>query len=257
MKYNTIISILVALLMCSCFRVGDFKDADMRLHYDSQDRYSMGGAKLDKPVDDLTISWLGDSVVIEAYDGDRVEFYEVSCQPTDDNTTMYYWHKPNGSLLIQYAKSGEKFNNELQKTLHVKVPRRAALDEVEINETGAVILLREVWCNNLEVNTVSGQLVMEETKCSDMEVNCVSATIDAYWDKLPNSVEINTVSSASTFYVPENAGLSCELNGVHAELDSELPVIRHQKRYSVFGDGACEVEINGVSAKLALKARAK
>lgn len=253
MKYNAIISVLVALLMCGCFRFDNFKDADKHSDYEHQGEYTMGGAKLDKPVDDLNITWLGDSVIVEAYDGDFVEFYEECDWTTDENTTMYYWHKPDGTLNIQYAKSGVKFKDGFQKTLHVKVPRSVALDDVEINETGAVIILNDVRCDDLEVNTVGGSLVLEGGRCAGLEVNCVSTTIDACWNKLPNNVEINTVSSVSTFYVPEDAGLSCELNGVAAELNSELPISRKEKRYTVFGDGACEVEMNAVSGKLNIK----
>lgn len=227
--------------------LGDTKDASL---------YTMGGASFAGPeVEELNIDWLNDSVTIEVYDGTEVVFSETSNQTLNDTTTMYYYLK-EGTLNIKFGKPGTKMKGEQlpDKHLLVRVPRTLKLDNVEMNGLGQNFVMDGVRCETLEMNNVSNQITLNECEIDDIEVNCVSTDVEAIFSKMPNSIEMNNVSGSTVLYVPEDAGITLQWNGLLADFHSELPVASRGKK-KVIGNGACAIESNSVSGELDIKVK--
>ena len=136
--------------------------------YDKDGTYTMGGASLDPSlVKGLSIDWLNDTVSVVSYDGSTVEISEISADPLNDTTTMYYRLTPDGLLSVKFSKSGAALRSGSvpSKHLFVRVPRGHRLDEIEINGLGQYIGIDSVVCGDMELNSVSNYLMRGGGQC--------------------------------------------------------------------------------------------
>lgn len=219
--------------------------------------YVMGGSTFAvSDVSELNIDWVSGTVTIEAYDGTEVAISETSEDALTDSTTMHYYLESDGTLNIRFGIPGMKSQGENlpDKNLLVRVPRTLRLDEVEMNGLGQSIQMDSVRCSTLEMNSVSRQITLNECEIKDIEVNSVSTNVEATFSKMPEDIELNNVSGNTLLYVPEDAGITLEYNGLVSDFYSELPVARKGKN-KVIGNGACEIECNSVSGELAIKVK--
>ena len=229
-------------------RLGDAKNADL---------YTMGGATFEsKKVEKLEIDWYLDSVTIQAYDGNEVIISETSDSALTDSTTMHYYLDSKGTLKIVFGKPGVsmKGSEVPDKQLLVKVPRTLRLESVEVNGLGHNFRMDSVRCEDLEINSVWSQMYLNECEVENIEVNGVSANLSATFSRMPEEIELNNVSGETTLWVPEDAGITLELNGIAHDFHSTLPVATKGKK-RVIGNGACKIESNAVSGSLDIIAK--
>ena len=219
--------------------------------------YVMGGAMLAaSDVSELNIDWVSGTVTIEAYDGTEVAISETSEDALTDSTTMHYYLESDGTLNIRFGIPGMKTQGENlpDKNLLVRVPRTMRLDEVEMNGLGQSIQMDSVRCSTLEMNSVSRQISLNECEIKDIEVNSVSTNVQATFSKMPEDIELNNVSGNTLLYVPEDAGITLEYNGLISSFRSDLPVANKGKK-KVIGNGACAIECNSVSGEFDIKVK--
>lgn len=219
------------------------------------DKYLMGGASLNaKEVSGLEIDWLSDSVTIYAYDGNEVVFSEVSDEALVDSTTMHHHLDSDGTLKIVFGKPGVKMAGKEvpHKRLTVMVPRTLLLEKVELNGLGYNARIDSIRCETLEANYVSNRLTLNECETEEIEVNGVSTFVEATFSKMPEEMELNNVSGTTVLYVPEDAGISWEQNGIKNEFSTTLPVHRKGMK-RIIGDGSCKIECNSINGSLEIK----
>lgn len=228
--------------------LGKSKDAE---------HYVMGGATFAaSEVDDLSIDWLSDSVTIEVYDGEELVISETSDKTLNDTTTMYHYLNAKGTLNINYGKPGVRMKGEglPEKHLLVRVPRTMRLEDVEVNGLGHNLVMNGVRCESLEVNAVSNQITLNECEVDDIEINSVTANMEATFSKMPEEMELNNVSGETVLWVPEDAGITLEMEGMVSNFRSELPVVKKWNK-KVIGNGACKIECNCVNGELDIKVK--
>lgn len=234
------------------------EDGDVEIGKSSQSgQYKMGGAMFAAgQVKELEIDWIYDSVTVEAYDGEEVVIGEESDKQLNDTTTMHYYLEPDGTLNIEYGKPGTKMKGKTlpHKRLLVRVPRTLKLQEVVANGFGHTFVMDSVVCGKLELNNVSNRIVLNECDLREVEVNVVSADLEAAFSRMPDEIELNSVSGKTVLYVPEDAGMTVEMAGVADNFSSDLPV-RYKGGKKVIGNGACHIESNSVSGNLEIKTK--
>ena len=229
-------------------KLGDAKNADL---------YTIGGATFESmKVEELEINWYQDSVTIQAYDGNEVIISETSDSALTDSTTMHYYLDSKGTLKIVFGKPGVsmKGSEVPDKQLLVKVPRTLRLESVEVNGLGHNFRMDSVCCEGLEINSVWSQMYLNECEVENIEVNGVSADLSATFSQMPEEIELNNVSGKTTLWVPEDAGITLELNGIAHDFHSTLPVATKGKK-KVIGNGTCKIESNAVSGDLDIIAK--
>ena len=232
---------------------GDVKLSDAK----NASLYTMGGATFESmKVKELVIDWFQDSVTIQAYDGKEVVISETSDSALTDSTTMHYYLDPKGTLKIVFGKPGVSVKGSAvpDKQLLVKVPRTLRLKSVEVNGLGDNFRMDSVYCEDLELNGMSNQIFLNECEIEDIEVNSVSTNFSAMFSRMPDAIELNNVAGETVLWVPEDAGVTLELNGIAHDFHSELPVATKGKK-KVIGNGACEIESNAVSGGLDIKVK--
>jgi hypothetical protein len=219
------------------------------------DRYLKGGATFEAAqVRYLSIDWVGDSILLRAYDGNQVVISEVADTLLTDTTTMHYYLDDDGELTITSQKPGLRVSGDSlpHKYLLVLVPRTLRLAEVEIDGT-AKLVMDSIRCNDLEMNLLSGSIALNECELGTWELNSgASPFVDATFSRMPNEIEINSMGCVVTLYVPEDAGMTVDMEGMNRKLSSELPIGKKGKKH-VIGDGACQIECNAVSGSLSIK----
>ena len=265
-RHNTMRPILFALIAMLLFASCNLpvspkvlKNATTGNDYEHFERYTKGGGTVSTTVKDIEINWFCDSITIEAYDGSEVVFSETSPKRLDDSTSMYYLLDDHGtSLTIQFCRAKVKIKNDsLHKQLHIFIPRDMHLDDIEINGVSHAITLTGIHCENLEINSVDASIVLDGSTIGDLEVNGVDEELTAIFHQMPNDIEFNTVDGNYTLYVPLDAGMTIEMNGLSSELHSGLPVRKegsHNDDATIIGNGACDIEVNGVDSHLTLYA---
>lgn len=265
--YAVALALLVTMSGCKLHNTNDYENlmerymnkyGDVTLGNSKDAKYYvMGGAMLAaSDVSELNIDWVSGTVTIEAYDGSEVAISETSEDALTDSTTMHYYLEPDGTLNIKFGIPGMKSQGENlpDKSLLVRVPRSLRLDEVEVNGIGQSVSMDGVRCGTLEMNSVSRLITLNECEIEDIEVNSVSSNVEATFSKMPTDIELNNVSGSTVLYVPEDAGITLEWNGVMADFHSELPVASRGKK-KIIGNGACAIESNSISAELAIKVK--
>lgn len=229
-------------------KLGDAKNADL---------YTMGGATFESmKVEELEIDWYRDSVTIQAYDGNEVVISETSDSTLTDSTTMHYYLNSKGTLKIVFGKPGVsvKGSEVPNKQLLVKVPRTLRLESVEVNGIDHDFRMDSVRCEDLEINSVSSTMFLNECEIENIEVNGVSTNLSATFSQMPEEIELNNVSGETVLWVPENAGMTLELNGIVNNFHSRLPVANKGKK-KVIGNGACKIESNALAGDLDIIAK--
>jgi hypothetical protein len=229
-------------------KLGDAKNADL---------YTMGGATFESiKVEELEIDWYRDSVTIQAYDGNEVVISETSDSTLTDSTTMHYYLNSKGTLKIVFGKPGVsiKGSEVPNKQLLIKVPRTLRLESVEVNGIDHDFRMDSVRCEDLEINSVSSTMFLNECEIENIEVNGVSTNLSATFSRMPEEIELNNVSGETVLWVPENAGMTLELNGIVNNFHSTLPVANKGKK-KIIGNGACKIESNAVAGDLDIIAK--
>ena len=265
--YAVALALLVTMSGCKLHNTNDYEN--LIEHYmnkygdvtlgNSKDAkyYVMGGATLAaSDVSELNIDWVSGTVTIEAYDGTEVAISETSEDALTDSTTMHYYLESDGTLNIRFGIPGMKSQGENlpDKNLLVRVPRTMRLDEVEMNGLGQSIQMDSVRCSTLEMNSVSRQIDLNECEIDDIEVNSVSTNVVATFSRMPEDIELNNVSGCTLLYVPEDAGITLEYNGLISSFHSDLPVVNKGKK-RVIGNGACAIECNSVSGGIDIQVK--
>jgi len=221
------------------------------------DRYTMGGASFDgQKVEEIEIEWCHDSVQLLAYDGTAVVISETADTQLNDLTTMYHYLTADGELKIAFGKPGTKikYPGVPNKRLLVMVPRSLGLDKVEVNGLDHALRMDNVACERVELNSVTSNVVLNECKIEELEVNGIHTDLESTFGQMPGRIEMNSVSGNTKLYVPEDAGMEVEMNGMNQSFDCELPVGSKGGK-KVVGNGACKIECNGVSSSLRIAAR--
>lgn len=272
MKKTTIVIVALAgvLSLGGCkltdHRQHDFQEL-LNSYVDDHGEFSVGNANdhnnyMTGPVSlspdkvrELTIDWFNDSITVRAYDGTEVCVSETSDTILNDSLTLHYALTSDGELKVEFCKPGVKVKAKEApaKRLLVLLPRTLRLEEVEVNGVSQSLTMDSISCEKLELNSVANFVVLNECRVGHLESNSVNTYfMEATFSQLPEDIELNTVGSSATFYVPADAGITIDMNGVVSDLSCDLPLSRKGKKH-VLGNGACKVEVNSVSGTLYIK----
>ncbi|MBP5526954.1 MAG: hypothetical protein J6X79_00710 [Bacteroidales bacterium] len=231
MKKIALISLL-ACLMTGCHI--NYK-GEMKFSYEHPERYQMGDAVISQTVNELDINWLEGDIDIVYVDHPEVRIYEKTDSILDDSLSMHWYLDDEGCLDIQFCKNGffktQKLNN-LGKHLTIEVPRGTVLNEIDMS-------------------LVSASVNIDSVASRELTVDGVAFGITANYPTLPNEINIDGVDCHLNLQAPLTAGMTIEMSGVkkYLNITSERPTRKEGKK-TILGDGACEIDIEGVNCTL-------
>ena len=222
-----IITVMAGVLFCACN-----DNTKVNIRYGYSERYNIGDATIEQPVNSINIDWVAGVVKIRYADSNVFRIREESDSILIDSLRMRYHVSDDGELEIKFCQSGSYHSGRLvdiNKWLVVEVPHDTNLDKIDINMVGGLLDVDSVYSRELGLDVVS-----------------VATTV---WTPLADEIDVRAVSSTLRLYVPPTAGITVAMNGISNELNCELPVRKDGKK-TVIGDGRCKVDIDAVKGSV-------
>lgn len=234
MKKIALISLLAGL-MAGCHTFNG--KGDIKFSYDHPERYQAGDAVISQTVNEIDVTWVEGEIDIVYADHPEVRVYEKADSTLDDSLRMHWYVDDDGCLDIQFCKSGdysvERLRNiDYKKHLTIEVPRGTVLNEIDMS-------------------LVLSYVTIDSVASRELNVDGVWFSVIANYPTLPNEIDISGVDCNLTMQTPLTAGMTIEMSGVkkYLNITSERPTRKEGKK-TIIGDGACEIDIDGVNCTL-------
>ena len=218
--------VMTGLLFCACS-----PNTTVKFSYEHPERYNVGDAVIEQPVNKINIDWYNGGVSVRY--GDQFRISEESDSSLIDSLQMRYYLSADGELDIKFCQSGSYRNgrlSDINKMLTIEVPHDANLDEIGIDMVGGLITYDSVWCRELSLDVVN-----------------VATTV--WTSVLPDEIDVDAVNATLRFYMPPTAGMTIEMDGIKTEFNCELPTSKEDDK-TIIGDGHCKVDIDAVKGSV-------
>ena len=243
-----ILIVCLSLLLCLCFgillgrrmtsnlyvdqdTVNTKEYKDLKNSYSADGIYSIQADNLKE----LTIDWIGGSVIVELTDNDILQIRETSSTTISEKYALRYGVS-GGKLRIQACQ--KNFIGKLpKKDLVVSLPCSLsdALHECKIDTVSASIAAEGLRLDELEVNTVSGKVELSGMIAEEAGIDTVSGPVFLL-DSQAKSLRIDSVSGK----IKVNGDVKkIKTSSVSGPIECNL-------------DGCKEIRANSVSGEVAL-----
>lgn len=243
-----ILIVCLCLLLCLCFgillgrrmtsnlyvdqdTVNTKEYKDLKNPYSADGIYSIQADNLKE----LTIDWIGGSVIVELTDNDILQIRETSSTTISEKYALRYGVS-GGKLRIQACQ--KNFIGKLpKKDLVVSLPRSLsdALHECKIDTVSASIAAEGLRLDELEINTVSGKVELSGMIAEEAGIDTVSGPVYLL-DSQTKSLRIDSVSGKIKV---NGDAKKIKTSSVSGPIECNL-------------DGCKEIRANSVSGEVAL-----
>ena len=260
--------------------------------YDDADKYTMGNGSIAESVQNLKIDWVCGEVNVVYHDEETVDFSEESRATLTDEKTMYYRFE-NGTLFIQFAKSGSYNWNPPEKELTVSLPRDVVLESFEADTASADVTAESLSAKYLDIDTVSGRVKIDALSCAESvkadttsggvdislsgdvrkaDISTVSGTVNVKAEKItefdcestsgsitlsaktaPSSIDIDSVSGKVTLYLPKDLNATLEFDTVSGDFNCAISCSVSGKDTYSFGAGTGRYTVDTTSGNLKIE----
>lgn len=220
-------------------------------------------------IENVSLKWAADSVIIRAGDGDKITFSERTAGSIPKDKALR-WAVKGGTLYIQYCQKGVT-SRLPQKELTLTVPKElpSKLSGLMIDTAAATVNVQGISVGRFEFNSVSGDLNAALTAasaefntvsgdidyrgdCEKFEVNSISGDLRLSSSSCPKNLSFNTTSGEAKLELPADSGFTLSMSSVSGDFNCDFPTLRQGGRY-VSGDGSASFEINSVSGDVQIK----
>ena len=180
-------AIISAVMMCFCgCSIGFVSGSTVR--YDNADKYTAGDREIIDKIDKLDIDWIGGYVKVTT-GGSTVQIKETTKGDLADKYKVHTWAE-GSTLHVRYCKSGERYNEDNEKTLEITVPEDVLYKSINIDSSSA-----DVTCEGLS----SKKAVMDASSGNMTYIgNADSFTADTSSGNISFTGEAKTISTDSS-----------------------------------------------------------
>ena len=282
MKKITLLLLLtvLCLLLTSCASVGYV--------YTDAKKYTAGGTRIDGRVEDIDINWIDGTVNIARHDGNGIILKETSGKKLSQDEELH-WYLDGKELKVQYAASGFRRMNGLQKELTVLLPAGLELDDVKINVASAEVQADGIEADEINVNTASGRVALRQVghaekvavntasggvavavadvdtlkiatasgkviadvyQADEVKVDTASGAVVLQFAQMPDQIKANSVSGSVTFQLPANGGFTADVDSLSGSVRGNLDMHTRGDGEYVYGNGDCRIEVDTVSGSV-------
>lgn len=241
--------VMCCLAMTGCSVVKSVGNGLTNLDYDFADKYSVGGGIISEAVDCIDLNWISGNIKIVTDDVDDITISE-KCDSSNEEFKLRYL-VVDGTLRIQFAKSGKWNFNNIKKELKIVLPKDLKLKKFELDMVSSTCELDGIKANDIKIDGVSGNINMSNSNADIIEFNTVSGALD-YTGTVSTRVKADSVSGDVRLNLPADTGFNAKISAVSGKFDSDFGYIGDKNKYES-GDGALSIELNAVSGSLRIK----
>ena len=105
--------------------------------------------------------------------------------------------------------------------------------------------------DSLDIDVTSGTINVTANSIRSINVSKTSGDSEFRLNETPDSVDIDSTSGKTTFYLPEDAGITADIDTTSGEFNYNLPFTRNGGVY-VAGNGASTFSINATSGDVTI-----
>ena len=282
MLRNAIVLVVIAaalLAMTAC---------SGRISYANADKYSVGDASFDEPVEALDIDWASGSVTVTTHPGSEVLLTEKT-DPTATDDMRVHWWLDGTTLRVRFAAPGVnlRLTGWGQKELTIALPEGRKLSGAAISTASASVEAGKLQADSLAVSTASGNMdilcdaeeitlgsasgsiSLEQTgtaalariksssgkisvtgaEIAELNAKTSSGSVSCTLTGAVGKCAVQTASGSVGLRLPENAGYTVKVSTSSGDFQSELPMKQDGKTY-VYGDGSAEVSVKTSSGDI-------
>ena len=259
--------------------------------YSEPETYTIGGGSVTGDVTRIEINWAGGSVDVRSYDGDEIVLKETGASDEDEQLR---YRLRDGTLTIQYRKSGHWGRLTSNKSLEVLIPQAQAdaLRMLDVDTASAELRVQSLTVDVLNVDTASGGVRATDCTFATVEVdaasgdctleNCtvgsfemdaasgravLSGSVDTVdFDSAsgdlritssvaPRRIEVSTASGRSELELPADAEFTAELDAASGDLRVEGFLGTSGKDVYVCGNGINRYSFDSASGDVIIRAK--
>lgn len=242
--------------------------------YDDSKDYTPGARAFSpEEIRRLDINWISGSVTLLPSEEDRVILREPGGL---EEELQLHWKLDNGTLTVQYCKSGLNALRIPNKDLEISAPKwlLAELESVEVETVSGEVFLSQLSVGSLEVETVSGNVVFTACTVDHLDICTVSGTVSYEGSARevelqtssgncalslaasPEHLEAEAVSANLTLVLPEDAGFTATVESVSGDFETDFLVTKENGKYQC-GDGSGKLEMKSFSGNLVIEKQKK
>ena len=129
------------------------------------------------------------------------------------------------------------------------------LEQAELSTVSGVCTLRDCTVGTPQMEADSGNLKFTGT-LEQLKFDGVSARANLTVQEAPEGIKMNSVSGDLDLTLPAGCGFTLDNSTISGRLDTDFPTAEQDGK-TVSGDGACEIELNGVSASAHIRQEEK
>ena len=233
------------------------------------------GSSFSVPMNDVSeieVEWVAGTITVEQSDGTEIQIQEDG--EYKSQYTMFVRQKGK-ELIITYTPSGSNLlglGNDVptQKDLTILIPQGWAGDKLEIASASSTLDIRNLTVQEFEFEGGSGKAVFTDCVVDSLDLATMSGDVDftgslnkldweaasanltAVLSNVPRELDLEGVSGKMDITLPSNAGFTLKMEGLSQNFTSEFETTYQNKRY-VCGNGACKIDVEGVSSSVTLR----
>lgn len=290
--FSLLALVLVAALVFALVYDGDLPFISFGgTSYSEPETYTVGGGSVTGDVTRIEINWAAGSVDVRSYDGDEIILKETGASDEDEQLR---YRLRDGTLTIQYRKSGHWGRLTSNKSLEVLIPQAQAdaLRMLDVDTASAELRVQSLTADVLNVDTASGGVRATDCTFATVEVdaasgdctleNCavgsfemdaasgravLSGSVDTVdFDSAsgdlritssvaPRRIEVSTASGRSELELPADAEFTAELDAASGDLRVEGFLGTSGKDVFVCGNGINRYSFDTASGDVIIRAK--
>ena len=222
-------------------------------------------------VSNICVEWVAGNIRVIPGDTDQIIFEEYGAKNDDE---IMVWKQTGNQLTIQYCKDTVNFDIisfgvdiDYSKDLTITVPSSWICKELEIDSASAELEITGLTLKEVDVNTASGTIFMDQCEVEELSIETVSGDVDFTGSittlscngvsanceinamNVPKSIEMEGVSGNLDLWIAEDCGFNASIETVSGRFSSDFATTTQNGNY-VYGDGACRIEMEGVSGDI-------
>lgn len=218
-------------------------------------------------VRNLEINWASGNIIIIRDEIDEILVEEIANGEIKDPMT---YDLRGNTLQLNYMEGNIRIGigSVQKKDLHITVPMDWNCGDLIVNSASTDIEVREMTIDQLELNTASSDCRITSCTIENLELNgascdltysgslntlnCdgASASVTAVFTNVPRSIELDGASADLDITLPSDCGYEIDIDGVSNRCTSEFTSSTGSHSY---GNGECEITVDGVSAKVQIR----
>ena len=269
--------LLLAAAVCGCAAPMIDTDAE---------KYSVGNAEIDKPVNNLVIDWPSGEVNIKLHDEPTVKLEEHTAEAIPEAKQMH-WLLDGDTLTVRFSASAISLIPK--KTLTVWLPKDRVLKRfkadmasadftseafssdfaefdaasgtvnavmenvgtVEADSASGDVSVKARTVSRLDAETASGNITASAERIGSVSAETASGSVSLSFGNTPSSTEIETASGDVKLALPHDADFTAEIDTASGEFICDFAVIPGKNVY-VCGSGENKIEAETASGDIIL-----